>query len=269
MYQFYSEGFFGYGEKGDFVPGSFWHLLPIVVLALGVVLIVLERGKLRGWKGDRRFRYIFAFIMLVAEMSYFWRLLYVGDETGANSLMIKLPLQVCQWGLYCAAFAMMMKSDTLLGINFFVTLCLTAPALFVPSVIIRTGPAYYRYYQYWMEHGLPVIAVAYMMAVHGKKPRYWHLWLSVGLLMLLSIPCMIANHHIPNANFMYLGNYVPGSELTVDPLSFLPKPPAARYAAMFAVVIALFHGLYFLWKWILMARRRSHHGTRALDGSAA
>ena len=105
-------------RKGRFVPGSFWHLLPILVLALGVVLIVLARGKLRSWKGDRQFRFIFAFIMLVAEMSYFRRLLYVGDETGANSLMIKLPLHICQWGLYCAAFAMMMKSDTLLGINF-------------------------------------------------------------------------------------------------------------------------------------------------------
>ena len=57
-------------------------------------------------------------------------------EPGANSLMIKLPLHVCQWGLYCAAFALMTRNDTLFGVSFFVTLCLTAPALFHLAYLI-------------------------------------------------------------------------------------------------------------------------------------
>lgn len=262
MYEFYREGFFGYGEKGDFQFYSIWHIVPLLVIALSLALIILFRDKLRSWKGDGRFRFIFAFIMLMVEMSFFWRLLYVGNEYGAHSLMTLLPFQVCQWGLYCAAFAMMSENETLLGINFFATLGLTGAALFIPSVIVRTGPSYYRYYQFWIEHGFPVIAVVYMMAVHGKKPRYWHLWLTVGLLMLLSIPSVIANHRIPNANYMYLGNYVPGSEFTVDPLSFMPQAQLPRYLITMAIVVSLFHGLYFLWKWIYTAYRR-RHGERA------
>ena len=245
MYQFHNEGFFGYGESGDFTPFTVQHFIPLALIALCAATVVIKRRDLLAAKYERRAGYIFAFVMLLVEMSYFWRLLYVGDETGAGSLMIKLPLQVCQWGLICAVFAITSKSPALTGINFFVTLCLTTPALFVPAVISHTGPAYYRYYQFFLEHGMPLISTVYLMAVHGIRPKYRHLWLSVGLLSLMSVPCVIANCTIPNANYMYLGNYVEGSDFTVDPLSFLPEILWVRYVILFAAVTAIFHAAYF------------------------
>ncbi len=262
MYEFYHEGFFGYGEPGDFIMFSFWHFLPIAVLVACMLLVFHFRDKLRSWSGEGRFRFIYAFIMLVVEMSYFWRILYVGDETGGYSMLIRLPLQVCQWGLICSAFAMMSKNDTLYGIHFFVGLGLTVPALFTPSVITRTGPAYYRYYQFWLEHGMPLIAIVYMGAVHGKRPKYRHIWLSTALLILLSVPCVIANHTIPNANYMYLGNYAPGSTVTIDPLSFMPKSQAVRYICTTLAVVVIFHVIYFAWKGFtsLYQKRKERNG---------
>lgn len=255
-YQFYNEGFFGYGEKGNFVTWSIWHILPLVVIAAAIFLIWHFRKKLQNWKGERNFRYAFAFVMLLAEMSYFWRVLYVGNEWGLSTLMDKLPLQICQWGLICAVFALMSDSDALFGVNFFVTICLTMPALFVPSVLTFTGPQYFRYYQYWMEHGLPLIAVFYMMFVRGKRPKYRHLWLAMGLLVLLSIPCVIANSTIPNANYMYLGNYAEGSTQTVDPLSFLPGTQMVRYLIMMALTIGLFHLAYLVEQRIVRRKKK-------------
>ena len=243
-YQFYSEGFFGYGAQGDFVPWSLWHILPLAVIAAAIFLVWRYRDALRGWKGERGFRFFLAFVMMLVEMSYFWRTLYVGDEWGTGSLLGKLPLQVCQWGLICAMYALMSENDTLFGINFFVTNALTVPALFIPSVIVFTGPRYYRYYQFWMEHGLPLIAVYYMMFVHGKRPKYRHLWATVGLMVLLSIPCVAANCLIPGANYMYIGNFTDSSIQTVDPLAFLPHSLPLRYGILLAVVLALFHLLY-------------------------
>jgi len=138
----------------------------------------------------------------------------------------------------------MSENDTLFGINFFVTNALTVPALFIPSVIVFTGPRYYRYYQFWMEHGLPLIAVYYMMFVHGKRPKYRHLWATVGLMVLLSIPCVAADCLIPGANYMYIGNFTDSSIQTVDPLAFLPHSLPLRYGILLAVVLALFHLLY-------------------------
>ena len=255
-YQFYNIGFFGYGEKGDFVPWSIWHFIPLLVIAAAIILIWRYRKQLRNWKNEKRFRYVFAFVMLLAEMSYFWRILYVGNEWGLSTLLDKLPLQICQWGLICAVFALLTESDALFGINFFVTICLTMPALFVPSVLTFTGPQYFRYYQYWLEHGLPLIAVFYLMFVRGKRPKYRHLWLSIGMLMLLSIPCVIANRTIPDANYMYLGNYAEGSTQTVDPLSFLPGSQVVRYLIMMALAIGLFHLLYAVYKFIERRRKQ-------------
>jgi uncharacterized membrane protein YwaF len=140
----------------------------------------------------------------------------------------------------------MTDSDTLFGINFFVTLCLTLPALFIPAVIVFTGPRYYRYYQFWMEHGLPLIAVFYMMFVREKRPKYWYLWLSLGLLILMSIPCVITNCTIPGANYMYLGNFTGSGVEYTDPLTFLPSSLPGRYLSLMGITLTLFHLLYFI-----------------------
>ena len=257
-YVFYSGGFFGYGERGDFVPWSIWHIIPLLVTVAIIFLIWRYRKQLRNWKHEARFRYIYSFVMLLAEMSYFWRTFYTGNEWGLNTLMDKLPLQVCQWGLICAVYTLVTDSDILFGINFFVTLSLTLPALFVPAVIVFTGPTYFRYYQFWLEHAMPVIAVFYMMFVRGKRPKYWHLWLSIGLLMLLSIPCVIANTTIPGANYMYLGNFTESRVEFTDPLYFFPDGLVPRYLSLMAVTIVLFHLLYFLEQFF--ERRFLHEG---------
>lgn len=247
MYRFYKDGFFGYGEPGDFQYWSLWHILPLLLLVLAVLLVYRYRNPLKDWKWEGRARFIFAFVMLLAEMSYFWRLLYVGDETGIDSLLIKLPLQVCQWSLICCTFMMMSENDTLFGINFFISLILGIIPLLMPTVIMRTGPEYYRYYQFWMEHGMPILGTYYMMFVHGKYPRYRHLWYTVGGLMLLSIPSVIANAQIPGANFMFLGGESHGGTAGKNVAQILPESQVIRYIVFFGVVVLLFHIGYGLW----------------------
>ena len=56
--EFYRDGFFGYGEKGDFKYGSIWHILPILLLAAGVYLTYRYRDKIKSWKGEENFRFI-------------------------------------------------------------------------------------------------------------------------------------------------------------------------------------------------------------------
>ena len=53
--------------------------------------------------------------MLLAEMSYFWRLLYVGSSEPTNvvDLLDKLPLQVCEWTCIISCFMLMKKSKNL------------------------------------------------------------------------------------------------------------------------------------------------------------
>ncbi len=180
----------------------------------------------------------------MVEMSYFWRLLYVGSEGQYEHLLTKLPLQVCQWTLISTCFMMAKKSPHLFSMTFFLTMSTGLIPLFVPAVISKTGPAYYRYYQFWGEHLLPIIGMYYMMFVHGFKPKPIGAGYALGMLGLLSIPAAIANANIEEASFLYLKNTDSFAMLT-----FLPKSLAGKLALYAVVILALFaavYGIYLL-----------------------
>ena len=247
MYTFYSDGFFGYGEVGDFKYFSFWHFLPIVLLIIAVYLTYKNQEKLRNWKYEERFRYILAFTMMIVEMSYFWRLLYVGDETGQASMLIKLPLQVCQWSLISCIYMVLSKNQKLFDICFYVCLTLGTAACLTPTVIIRSGPTYYRYYQFFLEHELPIFATLYMMFVHKLKPTYKGLYFVIGLLFLLALLCIYVNNRVDGANFMYLAGYKEGVAAGDNIINYLPKNQYVRMLTLTVLVTILFNLLYFAW----------------------
>ena len=248
MYEFYDGGFFGYGEPGDFQYYSMMHFLPILILVGGIILVYRNREKIARWKYEGRFRFIIAFVMLMVEMSFFWRLLYVGDENGTNSLMVKLPLQVCQWALILCVFMITSKNDTLFGLSFFLSLTLGIIPLLMPTVITKTGPTYYRYYQFWLEHELPIFMTYYMLFVHRKSVKYPDLWRTIGFLMLLSIPSVIANSRIPGANYMYLNGESQGGTVGGNIAQLFPESQAIRYICFLAITILLFHLSYWIYR---------------------
>ena len=49
MYDFSNEGFFGYGEKGDFQYGSIWHFIPIIILICAVIFVKIRRKEIAAW----------------------------------------------------------------------------------------------------------------------------------------------------------------------------------------------------------------------------
>ena len=238
---FYGEGFFGYSPEKNFYMFSFWHFLPIVLMVAAIVLIAVFKDRIKNFKHEDKIRYIFAFVMMIVEMSYFWRLLYVGPEHGErNDLLAKLPMQICQWGLIICMFTMMTKSRALFGINFFLTLLFATVALAYPMVITYTGPAYYRYYQFWLEHTLPIIGTFYMMCVHGFKPEYKHIFYTFFVLTPLIIFAVIANATIEGANYLYL----------MTEVNFLPESQFLRIPILLVIVIGLFNLMYFGFKFI-------------------
>ncbi len=212
--EFYRDGFFGYAEKGNFQYGSIWHILPILLLVAGIYFTYRYRAQIRNWKQEENFRFVLAFIIIIIEMSYYWRLLYVGsshlDET---NLMDKLPLQVCQWSAIFSAFMLCKKSRGLYDLCFYMCCTFGLVPLITPAVISTTGPCYYRYYQFWLEHLLPLFAVAYMTIVHGfvtTRKRMYKPILFITLLCIFAIP---ANLAYDNANYLYLASNTAGASI--------------------------------------------------------
>lgn len=233
---FYSDGFFGYSKTQDFFIGSPWHFIPILLMIIVIELIYKYRKEIREFKYESTIRYVVAFIMMIVEMSYFWRLLYVGSQGSAPDMMHYLPIQMCQWGLILCIFTMTSKNQKLFSINYFITLLFASIALIYPIVILYTGPTYYRFYQFWLEHILPIICVFYLMFVHNLKPDYKGIYRTLYLIVPLTIVSVIANSKIEGASYLYLTMKLP----------FLPDNQLIKIPILVVITFTLFHILYFI-----------------------
>lgn len=251
--KFGSDGFFGRGETGDFEYYSAAHIIPILLLLVGIFLVYKYKENIKAWKFEGRLRFIVAFMLDLVLMSYFWRLLYVGNDWGYDTMLVGLPLDVCFWGTLFCIFMITSQNDTLFGLNFFLTIVLGVLPIIMPTVISKTGPGYYRYYQFWIEHTVPILMTFYMMFVHGKKPKYRHIWYSYGFLLLMTGPAMYFNKIVPEANFLFLntGSSEMGSNVTM----LFPNSPIIKFVGYSIVVIAMFHIAFFIYKKI--AERKS------------
>ena len=261
--RFFSEGFFGYGEKGDFKYWSFAHFAPIIVFGVAIYFLFRYRKKIRDWKHEGNLRFGLAVAMIICEMSYYWRLVYVGPSNLAEHNMLdKFPLQVCGWTCILAAFMMFKKSKFLYPICFYVCFTLGLFPLLTPAVISTTGPGYYRYYQYWIEHILPPLSVLYMTFVHGFRPKLTGIIKATGFMTVLVTFAMICNFNIPplvaatdpnySPNYLYLAvGTMEGGGSIMDVLVKIAPNVWGRLLLLIVLVEAIFFAAYFVYKGII------------------
>ena len=244
--QFFQEGFFGYGEPGDFSYWSVAHFAPLAVLALVIFLIWHFRARLRVWKHEETLRFLMAFVMMLLDMSYYWRVLYVGSaDPSQTTLLLELPLHVCGWTCIAAIFMIAKKSPLLYQFCFYTCLTFGIFPLLTPSVITTTGPGYYRYYQFWLEHMLPIIAVMYLTFVHGFRPKRKGIAVAWGILSVLLILSLICNYKIEGANYLFLAaGTADGGGSLMDVLIRIAPALWMRILVLAAVGTALFFAVY-------------------------
>lgn len=251
--RFFSDGFFGYGPEGNFKNFSLAHFIPLILFGVAIFLIWKFRAFFRNWKFEENFRFIWAAVMIFVEMSYFWRLLYVGSGDAGQivSLLDKLPLQVCEWTCIFSCFMLMKnKNNWLFQICFFVCLTAGAAALVVPNNAIGTaGPAYYRYYQFWLEHLLPTLSVFYMVFVHGFRPKFKGIFYGVGFLGVLGAIALICNATLTEHKAQYLYFHLFNN---ISPFREHPWLTPIFYAVL---VFGAFFGLYYLCQLIIKLRK--------------
>ncbi|MBQ8257951.1 MAG: TIGR02206 family membrane protein [Clostridia bacterium] len=234
--------FFGQGTEVEFENFTFAHLAPILVAAALITLIYLYRDKLAACKNEHRFRYAIAFIMIISEMSYYWRLVGI-PELGPNPVD-HLPIFVCGWAVIFGSYMIVGKNQYLFDICYFWALCGTIFALMTPTVLSYAGPTRFRYYQFWTEHLIGYIGIFYLIFVHKMRPNIRSMVRSYVWLAILAVIAYIANTIIgPGANYLFMAR----PESTPSVLDILPANFALRLLIMAAVVTALFFVAYLPW----------------------
>lgn len=234
--------FFGKGEQVEFTNFTLAHFLPILVAVGLIYLIYRFRSNIRDLKNEKTFRYILAYILIVSEMSYFWRL--VAIPALEPNAIDHLPITVCGWVAVFASYMVIGKSQTLFDICYFWAFAGSTFALLTPTVITYTGPTRFRYYQFWAEHLVSFIAIFYMIFVHRMRPTGKSILKAYAGLVILGVIAYSANQMLgPGANYLFMAK----PEDTPSILDFLPPNYALRLVVMAAVVTALFALAYLPW----------------------
>lgn len=234
--------FFGQGSEIEFENFSFAHLAPILV-AIGLIFLIrTKRTALQKCNKEYIFRYILAFLLIISEMSYYWRL--VGVTSLNPNPVDHLPITVCGWAVVFCSFMIVGKSQSLFDICYFWLFSGSIFALITPTVISYTGPTRFRYYQFWAEHTLGYIAIFYMIFVHGFRPTIKSAIKSYIAFATLAVIAYFANRMIgPGANYLFMAR----PEDTPSILDILPPIFALRLVVMVAAVTLLFFLSYLPW----------------------
>ena len=234
--------FFGQGTEIEFTNFTFAHFAPILVAAAVIFLIFRFRQPLAQSKHEAKFRYILAFMLILSDMSYYWRLVGM-PELGPNPVD-HLPITVCGWAVIFCSYMLVGKNQTLFDISYFWLFAGSIFALITPTVISYTGPTRFRYYQFWLEHTLGYVAVFYMIFVHGMRPTFKSAVKSYSCLFVLAVIAYFANRMIgPGANYLFLAS----PEDTPSILDILPPHFGLRLLIMVAAISFLYFVAYLPW----------------------
>ena len=234
--------FFGQGEEIEFTNFTPAHFLPIILLLLTVLIIGLFRKQIATSRFEKNFRFILAFVMIITEMSYFWRLVGV-PSLGANPVD-HLPITVCGWSVIFCSYMLVGKSQRLYDISYFWLFSGTVFALITPTVISYAGPTRFRYYQFWLEHTTGYIAIFYMTFVHKMRPNLRSMARSYSLLGVLTAIAYFANRALgPGANYLFMAE----PEATPSILDILPPNFTIRFLVMMSIITLMFFLAYLPW----------------------
>jgi len=242
--------FFGQGEEVEFEYFSLAHILPIVLMIGIITLLIIFGKKIKNYKHEGRIRFAMAFLLIITEMSYFWRL--VGVESLNANPVDHLPITVCGWAIIFSSFLILTKNKNLFDIVYFWVFAGSIFGLLTPTVITYCGPTRFRYYQFWLEHTLGFITIFYLMFVHGMRPNIKSIFKSYALLVVLGVIAIFANVNLKGANYLFMAM----PEDTPSILDILPKNYPLRVSIMAVLMFLLFFVTYLPWLIIDIRRKK-------------
>ena len=218
------------------------HLLAVVAIAICAAPLVAA-AKLRPGNWTRVARFALAILLVGAEVGWWIYLAATGAKDA--ELGTALPLQLCDAGIFIAAFALVLRTQILVEMTYFWGLAGTIQAVITPD-LPQHFPAF-PYFQYYVAHGGIVTAALFLVVGLGRWPRRGAV-LKVLVVTFAYVLFVGAIDASTGANYMYLRSKPPASLL--DLLG--PWPWYIAWAALIGVGLVLVLDAPFRW-----LRRRS------------
>lgn len=156
---------------GHFVFFSTSHLTALITLFSIYLLLYLFRAQFQKTTIDKNTRYTLAFLLIAQELSLnVWHLF-----NGTWSVATSLPLHLCGLAIVLSAVMLINNSYKLYELNYFWGLGGAIQALLTPDIGIYSFP-HFRFFQFFISHGLIVMASLHMTFVAGYRPTQRSIW---------------------------------------------------------------------------------------------
>jgi len=187
--------------ENTFVSFGLSHMIAVMVVFSIIALIIVNRVKLRESNYFNIMRFTLATLIILQEISLSMYRISVGQwELGTS-----LPFHLCGLGVLSSAYILVTKNEKLFQNIFFIMLIGAVMALLTPSIEYNLGFPHYRYFQFFVSHGLIAINFTFILFVFNFQEhiRYKHLLNNfVALIVIAAI--MLGVNLLTNGNYLYL-----------------------------------------------------------------
>ncbi len=190
-------GFFGDTVGIEFEAWGIYHIIPLALVVIGVLLIYLFKDKIRASNHDKAIRYTLGTLGIIAEGSLQIWLIANGDWT----VKANLPIGLCSFSLYLGVFVMFTKNYKVFEVAYFWSIGGVVSILF-PDILY--GPDNFRYYNFLFLHMIFFFMYMYMLFVNEYIPTFKSFKKSFFLLLAIVLFVIVPVNLIFGTNFMYL-----------------------------------------------------------------
>lgn len=187
--------------ENTFVSFGLSHVIAVMVVAVICSLIIANKERLRKSSKLNVLRYTLVVLTLGQELALNIYRIAVGQwELGAS-----LPLHLCGLGVLSSSLILLTKSEKLFQNIFFIMLIGATMALLTPSIDYNLGFPHFRFFQFFISHGLIVINFTFILFVYDYQRNIHYRLLLHNFVVLLGIAIvMLGINLLIDGNYMYL-----------------------------------------------------------------
>ncbi len=191
--------FWGGIPTSEFKLFGLSHII-VIVIVIGVALLIYRNRKRIGIsKYEKHFRVIIALLLIIQSIIYQAWLI----STGTWSIETSLPFSICECAAFLCIYMLLTKSKQVFEIVYFAGTVISFLVVLSPALSFNFP--HIRFIEFFMEHGLIVIAPLYMAFVHGFRPT-WKSPLKTVLVMNCCAPIIIGLNYVTKGNYWFIAN---------------------------------------------------------------
>ncbi len=187
--------------KNTFTLFSVQHLFPVLIVVILFILLFLYKEYLQ-----THLLWLPKALATITILQHFALFLY-RVNSGIWDVSKHLPFYLCSVGVYLSSYVLWSRNKRVSLNTFFVLFFGALVAILFPEITDGWGYPHFRYFQFFLSHGLIIINFAYALFVFGYVSdfRYIDIYKNMIFVWVFAVASLIANL-LTDGNYLWLSH---------------------------------------------------------------